>query len=126
VCAASRLSKVVAEEDVILANTLLVHTEHMMPKALGEFGKGKNSDVANNIVSALSNTTRGLNFKELWALVGHDLQKQSEMSEILSNLRAAEKIQQAGVVFLVKKKIKIEISNDTINYDLLTKEERGL
>jgi hypothetical protein len=126
VCAASRMSRTVAEQDVILANTVLTHTEHMMPKALGEFGKGKNSDVANNIVEALSNTTKGLVFKELWALVGHDLEKQAQLGEILSNLRAAEKIQQVGAVFLAKRKIKVEISNECVDYNLLTNEERGL
>ena len=126
VCAANRLSRNIGEQDVLLANTVLTHTEHSMPKALGEFGKGKNSDVANNIVEALSNTTKGLNFKDLWALVGHDLEKQSQLGEIVSNLRAAEKIQQVGAVFLVKRKIKVELSTEIVDYNLLTREERGL
>ena len=126
VCAASRLSRNIGEQDVILANTILTHTEHAMPKALGEFGKGKNSDVANNIVAALSNSNKGLNFKDIWTLVGHDLEKQNQLGELLSNLRAAEKIQQVGAVFLVKKKIKIEVSSEIVNYDLLTREERGI
>ena len=125
VCAASRLSRTIAEQDIILANTILTHTEHTMPKALGEFGKGKNSDVANNIINAISASNKGLNFKDLWTLVGHDLQKQTEMGEIISNLRAAEKIQQVGAVFLVKRKIVLQVSSDTVDYNLLTNEERG-
>lgn len=126
VCAAARLSRNIGEEDVVLANTILTHTEHSMPKALGEFGKGKNSDVANNIVAALSNSNKGLNFKDLWTLVGHDLEKQTQLGELLSNLRAAEKIQQVGASFLVKRKIKIEVSSEIVDYNLLTKAERGL
>ena len=126
IVAATRLSKIVSGADVVTANTILTHAELGMPKALGEFGKGKHSDVANNIIDALSNSMKGLNFKDLWALVGHDLTKQSELGDILSNLRAAEKIQQVGAVFLAKKKIKITVSNDTVNWQLLTNEERGL
>lgn len=126
ICAATRLSRIIAEQDVILANTILTHAERGMPKALGEFGKGKHSDVANNIVEALTNTTKGLNFKDIWALVGHDLEKQSQLGEILSNLRSAEKIQQAGAVFLVKRKIKVEINSDVVDFNLLTKAERGM
>jgi len=122
---ATRLSKVVSGADVVTANTILTHAELGMPKALGEFGKGKHSDVANNIIDALTTTTKGLNFKDLWALVGHDLTKQSELGEIVSNLRAAEKIQQAGAVFLAKKKIRVAVSSELVNWNLLTKEERG-
>lgn len=126
ICAAARLSRIVEECDVVMANTILTSAETGMPKALGEFGKGKHSDVANNIVDILSNTDTGLNFKEIYGLVGHDLTNQTELGTIISNLRAAEKIQQVGSVFIVKRKIVVQISDDTINYDLLTREERGL
>jgi len=126
ICAASRLVRVIGENDVVLANTMLTAAEQGMPKALGEFGKGKHSDVANAIVEAVSNTTKGLNFKEIWALVVQDLTGQPELSTILSNLRAADKIQQVGSVFLAKRKLKVQVSDDTLDYDLLTNEERGL
>ena len=126
ICAASRLVRVIDENDVVLANTMLTAAEQGMPKALGEFGKGKHSDVANAIVEAVSNTTKGLNFKEIWALVVQDLTGQPELSTILSNLRAADKIQQVGSVFLAKRKLKVQVSDDTLDYDLLTNEERGL
>jgi len=126
ICAASRLVRVIDENDVVLANTMLTAAEQGMPKALGEFGKGKHSDVANAIVEAVSNTTKGLNFKEIWALVVQDLTGQPELSTILSNLRAADKIQQVGSVFLAKRKLKVQVSDDTLDYNLLTNEERGL
>jgi energy-coupling factor transporter ATP-binding protein EcfA2 len=124
--AATRISRTIDEGDVVMANTVLTSAESRMPKALGEFGKGKYSDVANSIVEALSNTNSGLSFRELYTLVDHDLTSQSELSTILSNLRAAEKIQQAGKVFLAKKKVKLHVSDDTLNYDLLTEEEKSL
>jgi len=126
ICAATRLSKVIQEYDVILANTVLTQAEHNMPKALGEFGKGKHSDVANHIVEALSVSNKGLTFKTIWELVGHDLEKQSQLGDILGNLRAAEKVQLVGTLFLAKKKVKIEVSNEVVDYNLLTKEERGM
>jgi len=126
ICCATRLSKVISAKDVVLANTMLTHTEHNMPKALGEFGKGKNSDVANKIVDILINANKAVTFPKLWELVGHDLEKQLQLGEILSNLRAAGKIQQVGTGFLCKRKAIVEIVNDTVDYSLLTKEEKGM
>jgi len=126
ICAATRLSTTVSREDVILANTILTHTEQNMPKALGEFGKGKNSDVADKIVKALEVSNLPLDFPALWKLVGQDLEKQAQLSDILSNLRASDKIQQVGAKFLAKRKVIQHVVNDTVDYGLLTKEEKGL
>lgn len=126
ICAASRLSISIEEQDVILANTILTHTEHSMPKALGEFGKGKNSDVTNKILDAIQVATMPITFPQLWQQVCHDLEKQSQLGEILSNLRAADKLQQVGNGFLAKRKIVVNVTSDTVDYNLLTKEERGM
>lgn len=124
VCAASRLAKVIGEQDVLLANTILTHTEHSMPKALGEFGKAKHSDVANTIVDALSRVTTPTSFLDLTALCSRDV-TQKELTEILSGLRGAGKIQMVGSEFMIKRKPIKEISNDMVDYSLLTAEERG-
>ena len=127
VCAASRLSRSIGEQDVLLANTILTHTENNMPKALGEFGKGRNSDVANKVIDILAATTKPLMFQDIWKLVAHDCDKQLTLGDVLTNLRAADKVQQVqGGGFLAKRKPPKEVSNDLVNFELLTKEERGL
>lgn len=125
ICAATRLSCEIQGQDVVLANTVLTQAEHYMPKALGEFGKGKHSDVSNAIVDALTSSNTGLTQKQLLELVIQDLDRPSQLGDILSSLRAADKIQCVGMKFLVKKKVHVAVSGDTLNYDLLTDEEKG-
>lgn len=93
ICAASRISTTVNMSDVLLANSLLTFTERDMPKALGEFGKSRNSEAANKIMQALYETTKPLKFNQLWKVVANDLQKMNELAELINNLTQAEKIQ---------------------------------
>ena len=126
ITAAARFSHVICEQDVIYANTVLTHTEHGMPKALGEFGKGRNSDVANKIIDILSNSKMPMTMQKLWSLVSQDCDKQSSLTEILANLRAAEKIQSVGNGFMARRKVVTDVITDAVDYTLLTTEERGL
>ncbi len=126
ITAAARYSSTITEADVVYANTVLTHTEHNMPKALGEFGKGKNSDVANKVIDILSNSKLPVTMQKLWGLVSQDCDKQSSLTEILANLRAAEKIQSVGNGFMAKRKAVSDTVSDAVDYTLLTPEERGL
>lgn len=82
----------ISDKTVITANTLLVATEAEMGKALGEFGKSRNSDVANKIMHVLYNAHKPVTLKELWVHVSRDITKYSEFSEIIQNLQSTEKI----------------------------------
>jgi hypothetical protein len=97
-----------------------------MPKALGEFGKGKNSDVTNRVVDILSKVTAPMPYKKLYELIRQDLDKQSSLQDILNGLATADKIQAVGSGFMIKKKLHVQASTDTVDYSLLTLEERGL
>ena len=83
----------ITAEDALNANTLLYYTELRMPKALGEFGKSRYSDVSHDILESLGNATRPYTMNEIFKLVSKDLTKITELSDILKNLLAAEKIQ---------------------------------
>ena len=83
----------ITAEDALNANTLLYYTELRMPKALGEFGKSRYSDVSHDIIESLGNATRPYTMNEIFKLVSKDLTKITELSDILKNLLAAEKIQ---------------------------------
>lgn len=93
VCAASRKSKVIDIPDVLLANTFLTHAEHYMSKALGEYGKSRNSEVAQMIMTKLYEAKKPLNHAEIYKLVRRDLDKKETMTEILISLQQAGKIQ---------------------------------
>lgn len=80
-------------QDVLLANTMLSHAESQMPKALGEFGKSRNSDAAQAIMSKLFDTNKPLTINELWEVVSRDIEKREHLPDILSGLQQAKKIQ---------------------------------
>lgn len=125
VVSASRLSTQITEKDVIYANTILTHTEHLMPKALGEFGKSRHSDTVHKIMQVLESSNEIIGVKELWKHVMQDLEKLNELVEILRNLTMADKILAVNGGFLAKRKLSLEVSTDTIDTSLLTKEELG-
>jgi hypothetical protein len=93
VCAAMRLSRQIDIQDVLLANTLLTHAEHQMAKALGEFGRSRNSEIAQMIMSHLYEAKRPLPASELFTLVARDLDKKDSLPEILNTLAHSGKIQ---------------------------------
>lgn len=93
ICAACKFKKTIGVEEVILANTILRYAEHFMPKALGEFGKARNADVANKILVFLSKTTKPLDIPDIWKQVSSDLDRMEDLSKLLDGLRTAGKIQ---------------------------------
>lgn len=125
IVAACRCSSTLTDEDVIYANTILTHAEHTMPQALGSFGKARHSDVAHKLLQILDAAHGILTLKDLWKNLHTDLEKLTDLAEILKNLVAADKIIQHNNGFLLKRKL-IEESSDssTVDYALLTPEER--
>lgn len=124
IVAASSGRDVITEVDVVYANTLLTHAENLMPKALGEFGKSKHSDVSHKIMQLLDATSAPLTFQEIWSEVAKDLEKMGDLSTLLSNLNAAGKLQATKLGFLPKKRIVEFKSSDILDYSLLTEEEK--
>lgn len=90
--AAARLSQTIDGVDVIRANTVLAYSETLMPKALGELGKSKNSEAANKIMQALFATKKPLDFHRLWKEVQRDLEKPADLTQVLANLQYADQI----------------------------------
>lgn len=125
IISASRLSTQIDEGDVIYANTILSHTEHLMPKALGEFGKAKHSDTVHKIMQVLDSTNEILTVKDIWKHVMQDLEKLNDLVDILRNLTVAEKILAVHGGFVAKKKVLIEVSDGLVDYSLLSKGEIG-
>jgi Protein of unknown function (DUF3987) len=127
IVSASRISNTITESDVIYANTILFHAEQYMPKALGQFGKSKNSDVLHKIVSLVAAAEGLVTFKDIWKHVSSDLEKMTDLSTLLQNLIAADKIQSiAGKGFLPRVSMVREVSSTTVDYSLLTDEEKDM
>lgn len=114
----------ITPELIIRANTTLTAAERIMPLALGEFGKNKNSAVQNVIMEMISNARKPLSITEIWPQVMKDIEKIHILSDIIMGLRTAGKIQQiAGTAgFLACKKIGKAVEH--VDWSLLTREER--
>jgi hypothetical protein len=128
ITSAARRSSRMEEQDIIYANTILTYVEQLMPKALGEFGKAKHSDVSHKIISLAESAEHVITFKEIWRHVNNDLEKMQDLSTLLQNLVAADKLQAVpgGKGFLPRRRV-IEYSDSSLfNYELLTEEERKL
>ena len=122
---ASRCSVTLSEEDVIYANTILTHAEHTMPQALGSFGKARHSDVSHKLLQILDASHSLITLKDLWKHLHTDLEKLTDLAEILKNLVAAEKVIQHNNGFLLKRKLIEETADSNlVDYNYLTAEER--
>ena len=95
------------------ANTILTYTEADMPKALGEFGKSKDSETSGKIMQAIYDATnegRMLTAVELMKVIRTDITKMTELGDILLKLQNAGMIQQqrnaeGAVCYLPKQKL---------------------
>ena len=125
VVALGRVSTEITEADVLLANTILSFTEHLMPRALGEFGKAKNSDVSHKVMEVLNNASSPVAILDLWKHVSTDLDRISQLSDIINALRNADKIHSVDGKILPKRRMMIEGDKETCDYSLLTVGERG-
>lgn len=124
IVSAAALRNSIEETDVIYANTILTHAEHLMPKALGEFGKAKNSDITHKVISVLEAAYEPLPLKVIWKNVHNDLEDIGLLKDMLSNLVIAEKILSTKGGFLAKRRVLLEESSQFVDFSLLTPEER--
>lgn len=127
IVAGSKLSKSIEEDMVVEANTYLSAAEQLMPLALGEFGKSKNSDVANRILKLLEGATAPISYLEFWQHFHKDVEKMETLGDMLKGLEHAKKIQMVKPSsdksgYLLMKELKVEAKY--VDWRLLTEEER--
>lgn len=128
VVAASRLSTSISAQDVITANTFLTHAETYMPKALGEFGKARNSDISDKVLRIINSNTGVTTLREIWSQVSNDLENIAGLGTILQNLSQADKIQSVPALggFLPKTKVTDQSENSFVDMSLITQEEKDM
>ena len=96
-------------------------------KQCGEFGKSKNSDIANKVINVLERATRPMSIVDIWKQVQRDLPSQKELIEIVSGLAAADRVQSihgAGGGFLPKKQLRKDMK--FVDWSMLTQEEQEI
>ena len=125
VTAASSLKKIIDEAVVVEANTYLSYIETLMPKALGEFGKSRNSDVTHKILSFIESRD-GVKLRDILKMVSSDLDQAKDIGAIIQKLSAADKIQVVDGIFLPKRKVGLTDSLQYIDLSYLTEEELSI
>lgn len=127
VCMCSLGKKTVDGLVVRYANTILVHAETFMPKALGEFGLAKNSDVTHKVLGVIYDAPGPVTLKDIWKVVHQDFEKIQQLGDVLMNLKEADKIQSIpNIGFLPKLRLIDESLEKYVDYGMLTEEERNM
>jgi hypothetical protein len=126
--AATRISTLIIPDDILKANTMLIAAEKKMPKALGEFGKSKYSDTANTLLDILHAAREPVTANDLFKKVSQDLNKMTELHDILKSLMDADKIQVVNIMgksgYVIKAKPIVEWHTDLYLQDYLTNYEK--
>jgi len=121
-----RLSHTIEVQDIIYANTILTFTEHLMPKALGEFGLARNSGVSHRVMQLLDTAPAPIKLHEIWKHVHTDLEKRDMLVEILHSLTMAEKIQVVNGGYLPIKSVRKVGVEGAVDWSLLSEAELDL
>lgn len=126
--AAANLSNVIKEEHILWANTMLAMAEKKMPRALGEFGKSRYAEVANEILTWMDKKTRPVTVGDIFKAVSRSISKLPELQEIMANLKAAEKIKvvqlQGKTGYMTNHVQAPEWKSSLLDINWLTDEER--
>lgn len=127
ILAASDLEDTITADHMIKANTVLSRAERHMPKALGEFGASKYSAIYGKILAYLGSSEYPRTVAEIFRVVSRDINKQSELTDILLNLKNSGKIQAAQVRgksgYLPMHTEKKEWAEHTLDLSWLTEQE---
>lgn len=128
IVSSARFSTEITDGDVIYANTILAHAEQYMPRALGEFGKARNSDVTHKVLQIIYDAPGAVSFKEIWRHVQPDLEGMKFLQDILISLQSAEKIQSVPELggFLPRRAVLGKGMEGMVDFGLLTTEERNM
>jgi len=118
----------ITSTDVLQANTLLYYAERRMPLALGEFGKGRFSEVSSQVLEALQRSPVPMNFMDIWKVVAQDLNSQKDLVDVIRGLQGLEKLQQVTsngeIKFLPKREQADYFNSSLLLPSFLTEDER--
>lgn len=108
--AADSYRNILTLDDVVAANTILTLTEHDMPRALGEFGRSRYSDVSNKILDYVAGCEVPPTIGKIWEHVSTDLEKQLALTDIITGLVRAQKLQsiKGGGFLPIRKPIQLD------------------
>lgn len=123
---ASSYSNEISSDAVVEANTILTHTENLMPKALGHFGRARNAEVTHKIMATLRSNGGPMSMQEIWSVLSNDMNSISELIEQMKNLMFSHSVLSHNGKFLYKSTRKELVSGDGVDWNYLTEEEKQM
>lgn len=125
---ATELGMIIDTSHVMKANTILHYAEKNMSKALGEYGRARNSDLANSIMQILLSSNKPVSTQQLLVKLGQDISDVRELGSVIAKLSQSEKIRtvnKGGIQGFVPNILVDEVwDNGLLLDDWLTEEER--
>ena len=127
VMAAMRCSMVIDEQDIIFANTILQFAEYNMPKAMGEFGRSKNSIVAQKVLEIIYSAKTPVKITQLMKHVVQDIDNISALQQVIEGLKYADKIDYVTDIGFIPKRVSRSMTDSKyLKPSLLLKEELAI
>ena len=123
VMAAGRMSNRVDSCDVTMANTILTFAEYQMPKAMGFFGRGRNSLIMHKIVEVIT-ANDGCTMRDIIKYVQNDLDNMSILGDLLNSLKSTDKILIHEGIFYSKSEQRVMVDTLTVKPTWIFQEER--
>lgn len=126
ILSAMKYSAEIDSDTVIEANTLLTHTENLMPRALGYFGRARNAEVTHKIISTLKTHGGAMSIRDLWSVLHSDMDRINDLVEQMKNLIFSDSVLVHDGKYMYKSKKKAEVESAVLDYSYLSDEERNL
>lgn len=109
ICAATRLTTTIELDDVITANSILGVAEFSMSKALGHFGRSRQSTVMHSILDYMETLGKPIVLKELYTIFISDFNKETEFMSTIMDLQNGGRIKMVSIGPEENKKMAFEI-----------------
>lgn len=130
--AASRLSLIISDDDVLKANTILCAAELNMPKGLGHFGFSRNSLIIHNIINYIDSRLEPVAYADVFKVFVSDFNKHSDFVATMNDLITGAKLglyqdtRSDTLVLTVIKKPVPAWATDIMIPEILTQQERDI
>ena len=97
IMAATRLSTTMDIDDVVTANSILGVAEFSMHKALGHFGRSKQSTIMHSIIEYMETVGKPVVLKELYTVFVSDFNKETEFMSMIMDMQNSGRIRAVNI-----------------------------
>lgn len=92
IVAATRTDVTIEGHDILLANTLLAVAEHTMSRALGNFGRSRQSTITHDMVEWIREKGVPVKMLDIYKQFSRDFSSEREFQDIMTDLQSARRL----------------------------------